>query len=91
MKRALPDLHTCPNYGCSINKTCERGKGLLLIEVFRKLINPQIEGHLDHLQGAIFLFIRALDKRSYLLIRGTQINVEGFTGNPSFDLNSLLM
>ena len=32
-----------------------------------------------------------LDKRSYLLIRGTQINVEGFMGNPSFDLNSLLM
>ena len=53
--------------------TGEEKLGLLLIEVFRKLINPQIDGHLDHLQGAIFLFIRALDKRSYLLIRGTQI------------------
>jgi hypothetical protein len=34
---------------------------------------------------------RAFDKRSYLPIRVIQINVGGFMGNPSFDLNSLLM
>jgi hypothetical protein len=33
--------------------------GLLLIETFRKLFNPQIEGHLDHLQVAFFLVRQA--------------------------------
>jgi len=36
--------------GCSVLlnvTTYEKKTGFLLIEVFRKLINPQIEGHLD--------------------------------------------
>ena len=38
--------------------TYERKTGFLLIEVFRKLINPQIEGHLDHLQVAFPIYQR---------------------------------
>jgi hypothetical protein len=36
--------------------TCEKKNGLLLIEVFEKLINPQIEGQLDHLQVAFTVY-----------------------------------
>ena len=36
--------------------TYETESGFLLIEVFRKLINPQIEGHLDHIQVAFLIY-----------------------------------
>ena len=36
--------------------TYETESSFLLIEVFRKLINPQIEGHLDHIQMAFPIY-----------------------------------
>jgi len=38
--------------------TCEAKTDLLLIEVFKKLINPQIEGHLDQLWVAFLVIQR---------------------------------
>jgi hypothetical protein len=35
--------------------TSEKKTGFLLIETFRKLFNPQIEGHLEHLQVAFLI------------------------------------
>ena len=41
---------------CVSGTTSETETGFFLIEVFRKLINPQIEGHLDHLQVAFPIY-----------------------------------
>ena len=49
---------TFPNF-----TTSKKRIGLLLIETFRRLINPQNYGHLDHLQVAFYYlsgFVRIL-------------------------------
>jgi hypothetical protein len=42
--------------------TSEKKTGFLLIEVFRKLINPQNDGHLDLFLGGLFLYVRLSSK-----------------------------
>ena len=47
--------------------TYEKKNGFLLIEVFRKRIKPQIEGHLDHLQVAIY-YLSGVVRISYFAL-----------------------
>lgn len=46
-----------------------RGKNdLLLIAIFRELVNPQIEGHLDHFQVAFTVLKFQLKSHSFALV-----------------------
>ncbi len=49
----------------SKNTTCEKENGLLLTEVFKKLFNPQNDGHLDLSLGGHFLYVRVFSNFAF--------------------------
>jgi hypothetical protein len=57
--------------------TYEKKNGFLLIETYKKLFNPQNDGHLDQLWVAIFLFIRVSSKSAFQPILNAQDNAVG--------------
>jgi len=52
-------------FGFSKVTTSEKKTGFFLIEIFRKLFNTQIEGHLDHLQVTYPICQEVQDPRFY--------------------------
>jgi hypothetical protein len=46
--------------------TSEKEIGLFLIETFRKLFNPQNNGHLDQFRVAVFLQVKLQQVKNYL-------------------------
>jgi hypothetical protein len=57
--------------------TYKRKNGFLLIEIFRKLFNPQNYGHQGSLLGGLFLYVRGSKNFAFRPIKTLSDNVGG--------------
>ena len=70
--------------------TSKKKTGFLLIETFRKLFNPQNDGHQGLVPWWPFLYIRVSKNFAIQPISDTPINVRGFKKTCPFDLSFIL-